>query len=228
MSYKSIFKTGLGVGLILFMVLASASGYAGEKSSNVVVKIAPDIPSVVVSHRGIPIEVKRIQDTSNKLVDDFAKTSRPCPPFCIHPIQAAKGVKTIGEIELLDFVSTEVANKTGLLIDARMPKWYNSETIPGAINLPFIIFSKKGKSLNRIFELLGARKTDHGYDFSHAKKLALFCNGPWCDQSPRAIRALIADGYPPEKLRYYRGGMQMWKLFGLTTVLPQTNMVSKK
>ncbi len=228
MSYKSILKTGFGAGLIMLMVLASANGYAADKPRNVVVKIAPDIPSVVVNHRGIPVEVKRIQDTSNKLVDDFSKTSRPCPPFCIHPIQAAKGVRTIGEIELLDFVSNEVANKTGLLIDARMPKWYNSETIPGAINLPFIIFSKKGKSLNRIFELLGARKTDQGYDFSKAKNLALFCNGPWCDQSPRAIRALIADGYPPEKLNYYRGGMQMWKLFGLTTVLPKSNMVSKK
>jgi rhodanese-related sulfurtransferase len=48
----------------------------------------------------------------------------------------------------------------------------------------------------------------------------LWCNGPWCGQSPRAIRALISLGYPAEKLYYYRGGMQMWQSLGLTTVLP--------
>ncbi len=25
-------------------------------------------------------------------------------------------------------------------------------------------------------------------------------------------------GYPPEKLLYYRGGFQMWKILGFTTV----------
>ena len=64
-----------------------------------------------------------------------------------------------------------------------------------------------------------------GYDFSEAKDLLLWCNGPWCDQSPRAINALIAEGYPPEKLRYYRGGMQLWKIFGLTTIQPLSNEV---
>ena len=28
------------------------------------------------------------------------------------------------------------------------------------------------------------------------------------------------QGYPPDKLRYYRGGMQMWQVLGLTTVIP--------
>ncbi len=228
MLYKQLIKASIGTIAILLMLFTSLNGYAAPENKDLVVKITPSVPSVIVNHRGVPIKVQRIQDTSNKLVDDFSKTSRPCPPFCIHPIQAAKGVKTIGEVELLEFVSNEVANHKGLLIDARMPKWYNAETIPGAINLPFVIFTKKGPSLNRIFELLGAKKTANGFDFSHAKVLTLFCNGPWCDQSPRAIRALIADGYPPEKLRYYRGGMQMWKLFGLTTVLPKPNLVSKK
>ena len=228
MLYRQLIKTSIAASVIVLMLFASANGYAAPADQKVTVKITPTIPSVIVNHRGVPIKVQRIQDTSNKLVDDFSKTSRPCPPFCIHPIQAAKGVKTIGEVELLDFVSNEVASKKGLLIDARMPKWYNSETIPGAINLPFIIFTKKGHALNRIFELLGAKKTTTGFDFSKAKDLTLFCNGPWCDQSPRAIRALVADGYPAEKLRYYRGGMQMWKLFGLTTVLPKPNLVSKK
>lgn len=58
-------------------------------------------------------------------------------------------------------------------------------------------------------------------DFSRAKDLLLWCNGPWCDQSPRAIKGLLRVGYPPHKICYYRGGMQMWMLMGLTTVVPK-------
>jgi rhodanese-related sulfurtransferase len=63
-------------------------------------------------------------------------------------------------------------------------------------------------------------KTASGWDFSAALDLAMFCNGPWCDQSPRAIRNLTEAGYPPEKLRYYRGGMQLWLLLGLSVQTP--------
>lgn len=199
---------------------------AGE--SDIKVKIAEDLPYVEVNHQGIKVKIKRIQDTSNKLVDDFAKTSRPCPPFCIHPIQAAPGVRTIGELELLDFLRTGVAEGNGLLIDARMPDWYQTETIPGAVNIPFVIFTRQSEKLDRILELLGVTKNDSGeYQFGNAKHLSLFCNGPWCDQSPRAIKGLLNIGYPPEKLAYYRGGMQLWKLFGLTTVLPKSFTVEQ-
>ena len=44
--------------------------------------------------------------------------------------------------------------------------------------------------------------------------LVLFCNGPWCGQSPTAIREMIAAGYPAERISYYRGGMLDWRLLG--------------
>lgn len=46
--------------------------------------------------------------------------------------------------------------------------------------------------------------------------MILFCNGPWCGQSPTAIRAMIGAGYPADRISYYRGGMQEWRLLGLT------------
>lgn len=195
-------------------------------AENKPVGITPEIQSIVVHHRGIPVTIQRIQDNENRLVDDFVKTSRPCPPFCIHPLHAAPGIETFGEIELLDFMQNEVETNHGLLIDARMPNWYNAETIPGAINIPFVILTTSSEKRNRILELLGAsRQEDGSLDFASARQLALFCNGPWCDQSPRAIKGLLAAGYPADKLHYYRGGMQMWKMFGLTTVLPKSNEV---
>ena len=194
-----------------------------EADNNYLVGIAAELPVIEVSHQGQSVTIKRIQDTSNKLIDDFAKTSRPCPPFCIHPMLAAPDVETVGEIELLDFLNTKVKNDKGILIDARMPKFYKSETIPGSINIPFILFS--GDNSQKVIKLLGAKEVDGKLDYTGAKELCLFCNGPWCDQSPRAIKALIKAGYPASKLKYYRGGMQLWKIFSLTTVLPELNTV---
>ena len=183
------------------------------------------MPTVKVNHRGKNVVVQRIQDTRNKLVDDFAKTSRPCPPFCVHPMSAAPGVETVAELDILEFLNTQVAQGKGLLIDARMPKFYNSETIPGSINIPFVLFTSSAKD---ILPLLGAIRINDAWDFEGARNLLLWCNGPWCDQSPRAIKALVEAGYPASKLKYYRGGMQLWKILGLTTIQPVSNEVGKK
>jgi rhodanese-related sulfurtransferase len=204
--------------------LLSNEAVANEKA----VHITDDLPHVDINHQGIPVRISRVQDTENRLVDDFSKTSRPCPPFCIHPLEAAPGVKTVGEIELLRFLQNQVANEDGLLIDARMPNWFESETIPGSVNIPFVIFTNPSAKRQRVLELLGGIKDQFGnYDLTNAKELCLFCNGPWCDQSPRAIKGLIETGYPPEKLSYYRGGMQLWKLFGLTTILPKSHAIKE-
>ena len=208
---------------LISLLFIHTAAFAQSGSNDITVGITPSMPTVEVNHRGTPVTVKRIQDTGNKLVDDFAKTSRPCPPFCIHGMEAAPGVKTVGELDLLEFLNTEVAQGDGLLVDARMPKFYVSETIPGSINIPFVLFTSSAAD---ILPLLGASNdANGGFDFSQAKELLLWCNGPWCDQSPRAIKALLKEGYPPEKLRYYRGGMQLWKIFGLTTIQPQSNEV---
>lgn len=211
---------------LLLLLLIPQLSLADEAVKKV--NITAEIASVTVNHQGVPVTIQRIQDTENRLADDFTKTSRPCPPFCIHPVLAADDVRTIGELELLDFLTNDVATEKGLLIDARMPDWYNSETIPGAVNVPFVILSKPSEKRTRILKLFGAKEKASGeMDFSNAIKLSLFCNGPWCDQSPRAIKGLINAGYPASKIQYYRGGMQAWKSFGLTTVLPVSNAVDK-
>jgi len=202
---------------IVSLLLMQSTAFA-QSTEKLVVGITPDIPSVVVIHRGIPITIQRNQNTGNKLIDDFSKTSRPCPPFCIHPMTAAEGVKTVSELDVLSFLTKEVPAGDGIVIDARMPNFYNNETIPGSINIPFVLFTS---AANDILPLLGAIGNDDGtWDYSDAKQLLLWCNGPWCDQSPRAIRALRAVDYPADKLFYYRGGMQLWKSFSLTTIRP--------
>ena len=183
------------------------------------VNIAPTLPYVDITISGKTIRIERIQDTNHRLTNGFSKTSRACPPFCVHPMKAAKGVETVGELEVIEFLKASVEKKRGLLIDARIPSFFRKDTIPGAVNIPFNLFSKSDNPyFERILAVLGAVKEPSGsWNFSKAMALMLFCNGPWCDQSPRAIKNLVSAGYPPNRIFYYRGGMQNWQALGFRT-----------
>jgi len=211
--------------IILLFIVCIASLFGSEE----IVKITQNIPYVNINDSGVNIKISRIQDTANKLTDDYAKTSRVCPPFCIPPIQVVKGVKTIGELELIDFIKNRVYKKKGILVDARLKRLYMSETIPGALNIPFTLTEIKSKKVtDSLFKALGVKiKEDGSYDFSNAKDIAAFCSGIWCEQSTRFIKGIVSHGYPIDKILWYRGGFQAWKLLGLTTVVHKSEEVKK-
>lgn len=184
------------------------------------VGITAEMPTFSVNINGISIDISRIQDTSNRLTTDYTKTSRACPPFCVQPVSLAPGVETIGELELLSFLEEYVENGTGFLVDSRTPDWFERGSIPGAVNIPNPAIEPGNPYRDEILRALGATLDDDVWNFEDAKDLALFCNGPWCGQSPAAIDYLIIAGYPKEKLRYYRGGVQMWVMLGLSLTAP--------
>ncbi len=200
----------------------SATAFSAVTAQAGKVNITPDIPFLDITIGRKTIHIERIQDTNHRLKNSYTKTSRACPPHCIQPMTPVKGVRTVGELELLDFLQNKVAKNKGVLVDARIPVWYKKGTIPGSVNIPFTLFSSKNNPyLERILMVLGAEKLEDGtWDFGNARELLLFCNGPWCAQSPRAIRNLIAAGYPPSKLHYYRGGMQNWQIMGFPVQTP--------
>ena len=208
--------------ILIVVIFITAGIYSNYSFAENEVAITKSFSYLDVKHDGKIVRIERIQDTSNKLSNSFTKTSRPCPPFCIQSIQMHPDIKTMGEVELLIFLDTEVKKNEGLLVDARMPAWFEKGTIPGAINIPFTILSDglKSRHAQKIVKLLGAIKTKDKWNFSKVKKLLLFCNGPWCSQSHFAIKGLLEIGYPPNQLFWYRGGMQSWQLLGLTTVIP--------
>lgn len=208
------------------------------------VRITPFLTEFTFSHRGKKYTIERVQDQENAITGGFAKTSRKCPPFCVHEMVPVPGVTTVGELELLEFIKNKLERNTGLLVDARTEEWYKKGTIPGSVNIPFTAFelneadpkfaktleslgARRGGSVNfsntdqRGADDFGQAKRSYDWDFSHAKELLLFCNGVWCDQSPRAIRALVKVGYPTRKLHYYRGGVQEWLLLGFNVIVPE-------
>lgn len=206
---------------VFLMLSFSSSGWALE------VNIAEGLPSIDVQHQDRVITIMRNQNESNVVSPDYAKTSRKCPPFCIQPIKLATGVDTIGELEVLDYLKRRAAGDQSILvIDSRTPDWVMRGTIPGSVNVPWTTLSvSSGADPFEITAILedqfGALSRDGLWDFSAAKTLVLFCNGMWCGQSPMNIRSLLALGYPSEKLKWYRGGMQDWEILGLTTIRPE-------
>jgi len=175
---------------------------------------------------GEAITIMRNQDTTHKVNPAFAKTSRPCPPFCIQPMQLGSGVETIGELELIEYLrQISAGDDSIILIDSRTPSWVSRGTIPGARNIPWTQLNlRKGADPISIGDILtgdfGAKELEGLWDFSNAKTLVMFCNGNWCGQSPNNIKNLLRFGYPGHKIKWYRGGMQNWENLGLSTVKP--------
>jgi len=186
--------------------------------------ITGELPSVEVLHLGQLVTIQREQNPSATLRADYALTARQCPPYCIQPMQLAAGIETLGELEVLDFLQRLRKGESGLMVvDSRTPDWYAKGTIPGAVNIAYAQNMAGAATdlpgVNKsLLDIFGVKETAEGYDFSTALTLAIFCNGPWCGQTPNYIRTLLALGYPAGKLKWYRGGMQDWCSLGLTVV----------
>lgn len=110
----------------------------------------------------------------------------------IQPMQAAPGVRTVGELEVMAHLEKDLP-----LVDGRTPDYYVVSTIPGAKNIPHTEAAARMDELNQ------------------DQPTIFFCNGPQCGQSPMAIRALVKAGYPADKILYYRGGLHDWLTLGL-------------
>ena len=206
--------------LVLLLTLPSLlplTGWAGE------VWITPELESIAVTHEGRKVVVQRNQNRDNKVNPLYAFTSRKCPPFCVQPIEAAPGVGTVGELEVLRYLQRMArGDNSVLLIDSRTAQWPERGMIPGAVNIPWTRIDPdhaESKAIGGIFyEDFGAAYQNGRWDYGPAKTLVLYCNGLWCSQSTRFIQVLLGYGYPAEKIKWYRGGMQAWESVGLTTV----------
>jgi len=199
---------------LIVLLVGAISLSAGQFDK---VMITPDISYIYVYHKGKAVKVHRIQDTKHKLTGSYAKQYRLGKD--IQPIKMHDEIQTIGEVELLQFMKNKGNKKKGLLVDLRSKRAYKKESIPSAVNIPAKTKDNKVK-LEKILKILGAkRQSDGSLDTSKAMDVAFYCNGLWCDQSSEMIKVFLDLGYPADKLLYYRGGFQMWKILGFTTVV---------
>lgn len=183
-----------------------------------------------VLKREIDPKCKQIPITNN-MFWEASYASADVPDVCkatfvtsagknISPMNLHKKIETYGEMEVLAFIEKMQDNDNMLFIDTRDEEWYEYNTIPGAINIHYvyIMMQKTFPEEYKVsLEKLGVMVTKKSYDFSQVKTILLFCNGSWCSQSPKMIKALLALGYPPQKMKWYRGGMDDWLGLSMTT-----------
>lgn len=110
----------------------------------------------------------------------------------ITAMQLAPGVRTVGELEVLDHIEAGLP-----LIDTRLQKYLVHGTLPSSRAIPHTEIPGRLGEIDPEVDTI------------------LFCNGPQCAATPDAIRRLLDAGHPPERLLYYRGGIHDWVTLGL-------------
>ena len=169
------------------------------------INITENLQSVDVVHLDNNITIER----------SASKSAPLCPPYCIEPMKI-KGVETVGELELLEFVKKLNKKRDGLLIDVRKNSKYRDETIPSAINLPYDMLTKASPYQKEVLKTLGAKKIRNGWFFKNPQKLMIFGESSFSPEASKAVKELLKLGYPKDKILYYRGGILSWKDARLT------------
>lgn len=172
----------------------SSLGFAADKPPRQLLSIIDDDTEFVVKTAKGQVVITRVMT--------------PCAKNAgwLQPMVPVAGVHTVGEIEILHALNDPDA----MVVDMRRHEDRIKGTIPGSVSISYTEAAQR-------MEQFGCRKTGNTYDCSTAKKIYGFCNGPVCPQSPLAIAAMVKNGFPPEKIYYYRGGMLDWEALGLTT-----------
>ena len=117
-----------------------------------------------------------------------------------------EGVTPVGELEVINALQS--ANY--IVVDTRTSVTQYGGTIPGSISVPF-------DEITEQLDALGCIGSIAKWNCMEAYNVVLYCNGPNCGQSPRAMAAMVEVGFPSDKIFYYRGGMLAWTSLGLTT-----------
>lgn len=177
---------------VLAALLAFAPAYAAQK----------DLLRIIDKDTAYKVKTADGEITITRTMTKCAKNKG-----WLQPLIPAKGITPVVEIEVLEALN----DKDFVVADMREVDWHLKGTIPGSVNIPYTEIAGR---LNEF----GCKKTDGKWDCANAKKVLGYCNGPVCPPSPTGMRAMIREGFPAEKIYYYRGGMLDWDALGLTTV----------
>lgn len=178
----------------------------------------PVTANAVFNFNGQEITISRVSTLQQSTISALSETSATCVSPCLSPMIAAPNVLTMGELDVIEFLSSKVDSGDGLLIDARLPEDRALGYIPASVNIPAATVSDLNPYRDEILMALGAEQFQGVFNFTDAISLVVFDAGPATQDAPIFITDLLAAGYPPEKIAYYRGGMLVWTTLGLSTI----------
>jgi len=137
-----------------------------------------------------------------------------------HPIQAIQEAYQAGQTAFGENYVQELVEKAEALSELDI-EWHfigplqSNKTKQIATIASWVHTIDRLKIAQRLNEL-GCVSKEGKWECSNATKVVAFCNGATCKQSPTAIKIMIAEGYPADRIYYYRGGIQSWILRWLT------------
>jgi len=176
----------------------------------------PVTDDAVFSFNGQDITISRSANLPPAAFDVVSRAASDCMAPCLSPMVAAPNVATIGELDVITFLSTEVEAGDGLLIDARLPDGRAAGFIPASVNIPSATIAPANPYRDEILMALGAEQFQGIFSFEDVLSLVIYDDGPATQDAPTFITDMLDAGYPAEKIAYYRGGMQVWATLGLT------------
>jgi len=186
--FKNIF-------LSVTVLMASNSLYAEETKVKHLGLFSKKEKSYTIGSGKEKIEITRVMTSCAKNAGFF------------QPFVPVKGVTPVTEADMLHALN----DKDAIVVDMRVQEQFLKETIPTAINIPYLEMELR-------LDEVGCKKEGENWNCEKAVKVYGFCNGPVCAQSPIAMKAMVRNGFPAKKIYYYRGGMLNWAALGLTTV----------
>ncbi len=176
-----------------------------ETKKKIELKITETLSSISIIYENQILRIKRTPKNQE----------HTCPPFCIQPMNI-KGVSTVGELEVLDFIKELKGKEAKLLIDIRNSKEFKQHTIPGAINIPYSMLKQNSKYQDQVLTLLGGKKLEGKWIFKFVPSLLIFGASNENDRASKAIKTLLKLSYPKKKIYYYRAGVEGWNHLQLT------------
>lgn len=177
----------------------------------------PVTDDAAFTFNGQDITISRSSILPPESFDVVSRALSDCMAPCLAPMTVAPNVATFGELDVISFLSDKVEGGEGLLIDARLPEDRAIGFIPASVNIPAATVAPTNPFRDEILMALGAEQFQGIFNFDAALTLVVFDHGPATQDAPQFITDMLDAGYPPEKIAYYRGGMQVWQTLGLTT-----------
>ncbi len=136
------------------------------------------------------------QSRAQAIESDVKRITDAEPP----PVVTTDPGEPTHEVRLDEFQSF-VAERKGVVLDARAASFYREAHIPGALNLPRESFADDYPALRPTLE----RSKD--------KPIAIYCSGADCPDSQLLSEALAKLGY--RRLLIYTSGWEEWSQTGL-------------
>jgi hypothetical protein len=178
----------------------------------------PVTADAVFTFNGEEIVISRNSTPDLTSIAAISEANTACPAPCLSPMIVAESVATLGELDVIEFLSSDLENGDGLLVDARLPDDRIVRFTPGSVNIPSATVSPLNPYRDESLMALGAEQSKGIFDFENALKLVIVDGGPATQDTPALITDLLDAGYPSGKIAYYRGSMQVWTTLGLSTI----------